>query len=77
MATAMTMMTGDELRRRIDRLGLMYTDAARQLGLSLSGLNHQMRGERPVTRQTEIILGTLEATPPGDSGQGRAPGPRP
>jgi hypothetical protein len=53
-------MTGDELRRRIDRLGLTYTDAARQLGLSLPGLNHQMRGVRPVGQQTEIILDMLE-----------------
>lgn len=54
-------MTGDELRRQIDRLGLYYTDAAELLGLSLSGLHHQMRGERPVTRQTELLLKQLEA----------------
>jgi transcriptional regulator with XRE-family HTH domain len=54
-------MTGKELRRRITGLGLTYTEAAGLLGLSLSGLNHQMRGERPVTRQTEMLLERLEA----------------
>jgi hypothetical protein len=54
------MMTGNDLRQHIDRLGLTYTEAAQRLGLSLSGLNHQMRGERPVSRQTEIVLEQLE-----------------
>ena len=54
-------MTGNELRQRIDRLGLHYTEAAPRLGLSLSGLNHQMRGERGVTRQTEMLLERIEA----------------
>jgi hypothetical protein len=49
-------MTGNELRARIDKLGLTYSEAADRLGLSLAGLNHQMRGIRPVGRQTEIIL---------------------
>jgi hypothetical protein len=53
-------MTGNELRQRIDRLGLYYTEAARLLGLTMGGLHHQMRGERAVTRQTEIILDQLE-----------------
>ena len=48
------------MRQRIDRLGLHYTEAAGLLGLSLSGLHHQMRGLRGVTRQTEIILERLE-----------------
>jgi hypothetical protein len=59
----MVNMTGNELRRRIDRLELTYTAAARLLGLSLAGLNHQMRGERPVSRQTELLLEKLEAPP--------------
>jgi hypothetical protein len=50
-------MTGDELRSRIDDLGLPYIEAAIRLGLSLAGLHHQMRDVRPVRRQTEIILG--------------------
>jgi hypothetical protein len=54
-------MTGNDLRERIDKLGLYYTQAAPLLGLSLAGLNHQMRGERPVTRQTEMLLERLEA----------------
>jgi len=53
-------MTGDELRERIRRLGLSYTAAAPRLGLSLAGLHHNMRGERRITRQTEIILDYLE-----------------
>ena len=67
-------MTGTELRRRIDRLGFSYTAVAPKLGLSLSGLNHQMRGTRPVSRQTALLLWGLErrgeqtaepAAPPG------------
>jgi transcriptional regulator with XRE-family HTH domain len=54
-------MTGTELRERIDRLGLTYIEAARLLGLSRAGLNHQMRGVHPVSRQTEIVLERLEA----------------
>jgi hypothetical protein len=54
-------MTGAELRERIDRLGLTYIEAARLLGLSRAGLNHQMRGVHPVSRQTEIVLERLEA----------------
>jgi hypothetical protein len=30
------------------------------LGLSLAGLHHNMRDERKITRQTEIILDMLE-----------------
>jgi len=55
------MITGAELRRRVDRLDLTYAEAAKRLGLSLSGLNHQMRGDRPVSPQTEIILMMLES----------------
>jgi hypothetical protein len=53
-------MTGDELRDRIARLGLTYREAAPLLGLTYGGLHHQMRGERPVTRQTELLLEQLE-----------------
>jgi hypothetical protein len=51
---------GTELRRRIDSLGFTYTEAARRLGLTLGGLNHQMRNERPVSRQTTLLLEQLE-----------------
>jgi hypothetical protein len=54
-------MTGDELRERIKRLGLSYRAAAPLLGLSLSGLHHNLRGERNVTRRTELLLERLEA----------------
>jgi plasmid maintenance system antidote protein VapI len=54
-------ISGDELRARIKRLGLTYTRAAERLGLTLAGLNKQMRGDRAVSRQTAIILGYLEA----------------
>jgi plasmid maintenance system antidote protein VapI len=53
-------VSGEELRERIRRLGMTYTFAAERLGLTLAGLNKQMRGERAVTRQTEIILDCLE-----------------
>src|SRR6516164_3283970 len=70
-------MTGDELRERIKRLGLSYTAAAPRLGLSLSGLHHNLRNETPIGRQTEIILDMLErefGQPGGASGatSGRA-----
>ena len=64
-------MTGDELRDRIDRLGLTYREAASLLGLTYGGLHHQMRGERPVTRQTEILLEQLEAKISEDVGTTR------
>jgi hypothetical protein len=53
-------MTGDELRERIKRLGLSYRAAAPRLGLSLSGLHHNLRNETSISRQTEIILAMLE-----------------
>jgi hypothetical protein len=53
-------MTSNELRERISRLGLTYKVAAEKLGMSLPGLNHQMRGLRPVSRQTELLLEQLE-----------------
>jgi hypothetical protein len=56
-------MDGAELRERIDRLGLSYTEAAKRLGLSLAGLNHQMRGVHRVSQQTQIILMMLERLP--------------
>ena len=56
-------ISGDELRRRIKRLGLTYARAAERLGLSLDGLNKQMRGDRPVGKQTAIILMMLEKLP--------------
>jgi hypothetical protein len=54
-------MSGDELRARIKRLGITYARAAEQLGLSLDGLNKQMRGDHKVSRQTAIILVGLES----------------
>jgi hypothetical protein len=56
-------ISGDELRARIQRLGLTYTRAAERLGLTLDGLNKQMRGDNPVSRQTAIILTMLENLP--------------
>jgi hypothetical protein len=53
-------MDGDELRRRLDRLGRPYTELAPLLGLSIDGLHHQMRGYRRVTRRTELLLAALE-----------------
>jgi transcriptional regulator with XRE-family HTH domain len=58
-------MTGEELRERLDRLrarrGLLYKDVAPLLGLTLAGLNHQMRGVRAVTPPTVLLLERLEA----------------
>jgi len=48
------------LRVRVERLGLTYTAAAPLLGLTLDGLRKQMGGDRPVSRQTEIILDQIE-----------------
>jgi hypothetical protein len=62
-------MTGTELRERLDRLGRPYTRLAPLLGLSIAGLHKQMRGERPVTRQTELLLEKLEAPPCAGIGQ--------
>jgi hypothetical protein len=53
-------ISGDELRARIKRLGMTYTEAAGRLGLTLDGLNKQMRGVNAVSRQTAIILDCLE-----------------
>jgi len=53
-------ISGPELRARIDKLGLTYTAAAPLLGLTLDGLRKQMRGDRAVGRQTEIILDQIE-----------------
>jgi hypothetical protein len=72
-------MTGDELRRRIKALGWCYVQPAERLGIvSLVGLHHNMRGERPVSRQTEMILGLREQmqnatdpAPPGHNSQRR------
>ena len=60
-------MTGKELRERIDRLGLTYREAARLLGLTYGGLHHQMRGERPVTLQTALLLEQIEKNQPKES----------
>jgi hypothetical protein len=54
-------MSGDELRARIKALGWTFTAAAEQLGLSTNGLHKQMRSITGVSRQTEIIIGFLEA----------------
>jgi hypothetical protein len=53
-------MDGNELRIRIRALGLSYRDAAPQLGLSVSGLHHQLRGEAKVSRRSEMFLARLE-----------------
>jgi hypothetical protein len=53
-------MTGEELRQRIEGLGVSFTDAAALLGLSRPGLYHQLRGENRVSRQTELLLAVLE-----------------
>ena len=53
-------MTGEELRKRIRALGWTYAEAAERLGMSMPGLQHNMRDERPIRRQTELLLTALE-----------------
>jgi hypothetical protein len=53
-------LTGDRLRRRIDRMGVTYVEAAKALGLTYDGLQKQMRGTNPVSRQTALLLEYLE-----------------
>ena len=62
-------MNGNELRRRLDRLGRPYTELAPLLGLSIDGLHHQMRGVRRVTRRTELLLENLERERGGEPAQ--------
>jgi transcriptional regulator with XRE-family HTH domain len=54
---------GERLRARIGRLGLSYAEAARRLGLTADGLQKKMRGDRPIGRQTEIILAAARGRP--------------
>ena len=69
-------MEGAELRRRLDQLGVSYTRLAPLLGLTIHGLQHQMRGVRAVSRQTELLLEQLERGCMGGSTDAaeRAPG---
>jgi hypothetical protein len=53
-------VTNTELKTRLDRLGITRRDAAKALGLTERGLFHQMSGDRPVSRQTELLLEILE-----------------
>jgi len=53
-------ISGAELRERIGRLELTHVEAARRLGLTEDGLYKQMRGDRRVSRQTELLLVCLE-----------------
>jgi hypothetical protein len=56
-------MNAADFRERLDRLGLTRKEAADRLGLSLQGLFHQLRGDRAVSRQTQLLLKRLEAPP--------------
>jgi hypothetical protein len=53
-------MLAPDFKRRLGRLGLPRREAAAALGLSLDGLFHQLRGDRPISRQTELLLDCLE-----------------
>jgi plasmid maintenance system antidote protein VapI len=63
------LMTGDELRKRFLRLGMNYIDAAQLLGLTRAGVNHQMRGLRQVSRQTQLLIDVLGHRAVGRHGQ--------
>jgi hypothetical protein len=41
-------------------MGLTYVEAAARLGLSYDGLQKQMRGTNPVSRQTALLLECVE-----------------
>jgi hypothetical protein len=56
-------MTGEELRQRIQRLGITYTDAAALLGLSRPGLYHQLRDECRSPAKTMLLVERLENDP--------------
>jgi hypothetical protein len=71
------MIDGAELRRRLDQQGRPYTELAPLLGLSVSGLHKQMRGDTAVTRQTEMLLERLEADRAGGTACGTTALPRP
>jgi hypothetical protein len=58
--TKSTELDGRELRRRIVALGMTFTAAAELLGLTLNGLQKQMRGSRKVSQQTRLLLECTE-----------------
>src|SRR3954466_7182470 len=49
-------MTGKELRAATLAFSWTIGEAAPALALSASGLQHQLRGERPVSRQTALLI---------------------
>ena len=49
-----------EFHKRIDQLKMPRHKVAARLGLSVPGLNHQLYGQRPVSRQTELLLSYVE-----------------
>jgi hypothetical protein len=49
-------LSGDELRAAIDAMGISYTRAALQFGLSVDGLHKQMCGAHAVSLQTQLLL---------------------
>lgn len=48
-------MTGPDLRAIRLRLGLTQSEMAERVGLTWSGYCRQERGERAVSRQTELL----------------------
>jgi hypothetical protein len=53
-------MRANELKKRLDGLGISRRAAAAGLGLGERGLYRQLSGERAVSRQTEMLLEVLE-----------------
>ena len=53
-------MLSPELHERVHALELPLDRVAPLLGLSVSGLLKQMSGQRPVTRQTELLIAYVE-----------------
>jgi transcriptional regulator with XRE-family HTH domain len=61
-------MNGSQLKLRIKALGLPQRIVAAALGLSVPGLQHQLRGEAQVSRRTELLLSHLEQRQEGERG---------
>jgi hypothetical protein len=64
-------ITSDELRLRVLALDMPQTEVAYHLGLSLNGLVKQMRGERRVSKQTELLVAYFDAFGPIQTGGGK------
>ena len=49
-------ISGQELRERIQRFGITFTEAAQWFGVTRDGLAKMLSGRNPVNKPTRIIL---------------------